>query len=722
VWHDLLSGFVSNLEPTTLLLILIGTVAGTVMGALPGVSSISAIALILPFTFGLEPAQGLVLLAAVYMSSEFGGAIPAILLGTPGTSGAACTMLDGYPMTKKGQAQEALYLQLFAGTVGGLLGALLLLFLTPPLARVSQLLGPPELFWIAVAGLALVATLVGRNILGGLIGVALGVLLTTPGQDPSTGQLRFTFGSPDLVGGLPLVPMLLGLFAVASILTMLEQRDGAVAPLHRKPGVIREVLGRMWGMKKVLTWTSFVGALVGLVPGPGSSASAFAAYSEAKRLSKNREEFGKGAWEGVAAPEAANNAVIGGSLVPLLGIGIPGSAAAAIMFGALTVHGIIAGPRLFVEQADVAYTFIAGLFFTVAAMLLFGLATVRFSSLLVRAPVRFVIPAVLSVTLVGVFGLRNNLFDVVVVVAVGVGGFLLEKVGIRWIPLALGLVLGHVLETRLQQSLIIAPTRGGNLFTYWMTRPLTILLILVVVFLLVSGFRQIVKSKDAPVETLDDDEVWADRVGQELPGAETPTGGEPDGGTPVGARPLTGKQAEGASAGGASVAILEPPPPPEDGRRWVNLRVSNVVVSVVLIGLAVWVLLEMGSWVPRARYMPAVVCALILVLAVVLLVVNLLPRYGREREKVYPFAGVPWRLWVAVTAGLVVVAFTVRGGGLLEMLFLWNLAITYLLCRSVHSRRRAAVEAVAYSIGITAFLYLGFDVLLGVAIPGGAVF
>lgn len=494
--EHILPAFLQNLQPEYLLTLALGTIAGTIIGALPGLSAVSGVALLLPFTFGMPPAQGLIMLAAVYASAEMGGAIPAILMRTPGTSGAAVTTLDGYPMTLKGHAQEALYLQLFAGVIGGVFGGIVLLFFTPLLARWSLLLGPAEYFWLSVAGLALVGTLSSSNIVKGLIGVSLGVLLTIPGQDGITGEMRFTFDTYQMVSGIPLVPALLGLFAVASILDLLEQRGGSIAPLIIRKGVVRYVLGRMTRMKMVLGWSSVVGTLVGIVPGAGASISAFVAYGEAKRISKYPEEFGKGSWEGVAAPECSNNAVVPGAMIPLLGMGIPGSGSAAIMYGALTVHGIIAGPRLFTERPELAYTFMVGLMFTVVAMLIFGLLTVRYSSLIVKVPVRFLVPSVLALAMVGTFGLNNSLFDVGVLLVIGVVGYLLAKMGIPAVTIALGLVLGKLLEQSYQRSVLVGTVESGSVLSYFLSRPIALVLALVAIVVLVSGLIQIFRSRE----------------------------------------------------------------------------------------------------------------------------------------------------------------------------------------------------------------------------------
>ena len=346
MWEHILDAVVLNLQPSMLFVVAVGTVVGTIVGALPGLSAVSGVALMLPFTFTMEPAPGLVMLAAVYMSAEYGGSISAILINTPGTSGAACTLLDGTPLTKKGQAQEALYTSLLAGTRGGSLRRLVLLFFTPILADLSLFLGPAEIFWVAVAGLSLVASLSGKHIVKGLIGVLLGVALTVVGQDAISGDMRFTFDIYQLVSGIPLVPALLGLFAVASILNLLENPEQSIAPLVMRKGALRFVCEKLMGMKFLLLWTSILGTVVGIIPGAGAAISSFVAYGEAKRISKHPEEFGKGSYEGVVAPECANNAVVGGAMVPLLALGIPGSGSAAVMYGALTVHGILAGPTV----------------------------------------------------------------------------------------------------------------------------------------------------------------------------------------------------------------------------------------------------------------------------------------------------------------------------------------------------------------------------------------
>ena len=290
--------------------------------------------------------------------------------------------------------------------------------------------------------------------------------LTIVGQDAISGDMRFTFDVYQLVAGIPLVPALLGLFAVASILNLLENPEQSIAPLVMRKGALRFAYEKLMGMKLLLLWSSILGTMIGIIPGAGASISAFVAYGEAKRISKHPEEFGHGSYEGVAAPECANNAVVGGAMVPLLALGIPGSGSAAVMYGALTVHGILAGPRLFTERADVAYTFMVGFMSTVVAMLIFGLVTIRWSSLMVHVPARFMVSGVLALSAIGTYGLRNSLFDVYVLIALGVLGYLFSKLDIPLVTIALGLVLGNLTEQSYQQAMMVGMVDTGTAMAY----------------------------------------------------------------------------------------------------------------------------------------------------------------------------------------------------------------------------------------------------------------
>lgn len=665
MWDAILSAVQTNLQFSHLLVVLIGTLAGTFIGALPGLSAVSGVALLLPFTFTMDPAQGLIMLAAVYMSAEYGGSISAILINTPGTSGAACTMLDGTPLTRQGKAQEALYISLLAGTVGGLVGATALLFFTPFLAEMSLFLGPAEIFWVAVSGLALVATLSGKHTVKGLVGVVIGVALTLVGQDAISGDMRFMFDDYRLVGGIPLVPALLGLFAVASILELLEKSSDAVAPLILRKGVLRSIISALSKMKIQLAWSSLLGTAVGIIPGAGASISAFVAYGEAKRISKNPEAFGKGSYEGVAAPEAANNAVVGGALVPLLALGIPGSGSAAIMFGALTIHGIVAGPQLFSEHADIVYTFMIGLFLTVFAMLVIGLVTIRWSSLIVRTPRKTMVPAVLVLSLIGSYGLNNNLFDVYVLLIVGVIAYILTKIDVPVVTIALGLVLGALMEESFQQAALVGTVDYGSTWLYFANRPLALALMVVAFAIMVVGVRQILRER---------------RSTQNAPEAEE-----------------------------------------IDGESGISLRSANIAFSTILLLLAAYIVFEARDFTAAGAQFPLLVASAFVVFGGILLGVNLHPRSAATLGRIRPFAAVPWRNWASIVGALVILTLTIDLAGFYESAFLFLLASSWILTPNSESRAKRLAQATAFAAIFVTIVFVAFKLILKIPTPVGLI-
>lgn len=665
MWGHILDAVVLNLQPSVLFVVAVGTIVGTIIGALPGLSAVSGVALMLPFTFTMEPARGLILLAAVYMSAEYGGSISAILINTPGTSGAACTLLDGTPLTKKGQAQEALYTSLLAGTVGGAFGGLVLLFFTPVLADLSLFLGPAEIFWVAVAGLSLVASLSGTHIIKGLVGVLLGVALTIVGQDAISGDMRFTFDLYQLVAGIPLVPALLGLFAVASILNLLENPDQPIAPLIMRQGALRYACEKLLGMKLLLLWSSILGTIIGIIPGAGASISAFVAYGEAKRISEHPEEFGHGSYEGVAAPECANNAVVGGAMVPLLALGIPGSGSAAVMYGALTVHGILAGPRLFTERADVAYTFMVGLMSTVAAMLIFGLATIRWSSLMVHVPARFMVSSVLALSAIGTYGLRNSLVDVYVLIALGIIGCLFSKLDIPLVTIALGLVLGNLTEQSFQQAVMVSRVDTGTAWLIFLKRPVAVLLMLGALVVLGSGILQASR------------ETSTDR----------PAG--------AGSAPIPQKQ------------------------RWLSMRAANFLLAVGLLALSAFGLTEAREFSERGALLPRALCYVLLVLATILFVVSASPKTGTAMARRFPFADVPWPLWWSVIAAFVLFGLAADRFGFYESAFAFLAVTTWMMSAGETNPRRRALISLGFAAGFDTLLFGVFRLILAIPTPPG---
>ena len=433
-----------------------GVAWGIVGGALPGISPSIAMALLLPFTHGMDPVTAIVLLASVYVGAEYGGSIPAILIRTPGTNAAAATVIDGFEMQRRGRGGEALGISLVSGLVGGLFGLLVLVLATGALARVALAFTPPAYFALGVLGLSAVAGLSGRSLPKGLMAATLGLMIATIGTDPVSGVPRFGFDSPDLLGGIRPIVIMVGLFAVTELMVQ------AVEPDWEKPRSARLKLPD-WPTWKRLARPQAIGAAIGTLegatPGAGGTVAAFLAYNEAKRWSRKPEEFGQGSVEGVAAPECANNAVTATALVPLLGLGIPGSNSAAILLGGLLLHGLTPGPMLFVQNPEVVYGLYAGLLVANLAMLLLGLAILGPCLWLVSRPKPYLMAFILALVVSGVYAIDASLFDVAVALGAGVLGYALRSLGVPQLPLVLGVVLGFMVESNYRRALVIS---GGS--------------------------------------------------------------------------------------------------------------------------------------------------------------------------------------------------------------------------------------------------------------------
>ncbi len=452
---DLDLAFALLTDPLVLGLIVAGTVGGVLVGALPGLSSSMAVALLLPFSLYLEPIPAIALLSALYCAGTFGGSITAILINAPGAPPAVATAFDGYPMAVKGEAGRALGMSAFASTMGGIFSVIVLLGAAPLLARVAYTFGPPEYFALAVFGLSMLASIGGGDSpLKNLIGGCLGLLIATIGVDLTTGVERFVFGVPELYDGIDFVPVLIGLFAMTEIWNQAGNLDARFEPV----GVFASRLPTredFWKVKGTILRSSFIGTFVGILPAEGSTMAAMIGYNEAKRWSKEPEEFGKGAIEGIAGPEAANNAATGGAMVPTLALGIPGSATAAVIMGGLQVHGLRPGPFLFQEQPGLLY----GIFFSMLlANLLFlviGVAGAKLFARISLVPRTLLWPTVFALCLVGAYGVEQSTVDVWVMLAAGLIGFVLKRHGFGPAPIIMGLVLGGLVETSLAQSLIL---------------------------------------------------------------------------------------------------------------------------------------------------------------------------------------------------------------------------------------------------------------------------
>jgi putative tricarboxylic transport membrane protein len=470
-----------------------GVVWGILGGALPGISPSIAMALLLPFTVGMAPATAIVLLASVYVGAEYGGSIPAILIRTPGTNSASATVLDGYEMARQGKAGEALGISLISGLYGGLFGLAVLVLATESLARIALAFTPAAYFSLGILGLSVIAGLSGGSMLRGVIAACIGLMLAFVGSDPVSGVPRFTFESADLLGGIKPILIMVGLFAVTEMLVQIGEPAWAKA-------VKSEARLKLpnWAMSKRLAKPQAIGAVIGTVegvtPGAGGTIAAFMAYSEAKRWSKHPEEFGKGSPEGVAAPEAANNVVTATALVPLLSLGIPGSNSAAILLGGFLIHGLQPGPMLFQKAPDIVWSLYGGLFFANIAMLLIGLVILSPCIWLVNRPKPYLMAIILALVMTGVYAMHQSIFEIGMVLVIGVLGYGMRLLKIPVLPLVLGLVLGSLVESNYRRSLLIS---SGE-HSIFVTDPVSlVLLVLAAALTLYTGWKEFSDRKAA---------------------------------------------------------------------------------------------------------------------------------------------------------------------------------------------------------------------------------
>ncbi|MBI2585539.1 MAG: tripartite tricarboxylate transporter permease [Rhodospirillales bacterium] len=449
-----LHGLMLVAQPFNLALILAGVLVGVVVGALPGLSSPMAVALLMPFTVTLDPVPAISMLAALYCAGTFGGSITAILINAPGAPPAVATAFDGYPMAKKGEAGRALGMAAVASVIGGVFSLLVFLLATPWLAEVALSFRPPEYFALAVFALSMLATVSGRSPVRNLIAGAVGVLIGTAGIHLTTGVQRFTFGVPELADGIHFVPVLIGLFAMSELLSQSRTLD---VLYERITSVVIRLPSRD-DFRKVrgpILRSSVIGTFVGILPAEGSTVAAIIGYNEAKRWSKHKGEFGHGAIEGVAGPEAANNAATGGAMVPTLALGIPGSSTTALILAALIMHGFRPGPYLVQQTPEFIYAIFGAMLVANFLFLGIGLAGAKVFSRITMIPPTFLWPSVFVFSMIGAYSFSGSLFDVWVMLAAGIGGFVMNRHGFGPAPLVMGLILGAMVEERLSQSMIM---------------------------------------------------------------------------------------------------------------------------------------------------------------------------------------------------------------------------------------------------------------------------
>ncbi|HSA91248.1 MAG TPA: tripartite tricarboxylate transporter permease [Burkholderiales bacterium] len=447
-------GFGQVLDPFNLTVILVGVLVGVTVGALPGLSSPMAVALLIPFTLTLDAVPAIAMLAALYCAGTFGGSITAILINAPGAPPAVATAFDGYPMAKRGEAGRALGMATVASVIGGVFSLVVFLVATPLLADLALQFRPQEYFALTLFALSMLASISGRSAIRNLIAGALGILLGTVGVHLTSGVERFTFGLHELTDGIHFVPVLIGLFAVSELLS--QSRTANVA-YERITSVVIRLPSRADFLK--VRWTllrsSCIGTFIGILPAEGATVAAIVGYNEAKRFSRHKEEFGKGAIEGIAGPEAANNAATGGAMVPTLALGIPGSATAAVILAALVAHGVRPGPRLLSQTPEFVYVIFAAMLIANLMFFALGLGGAKVFSRVTLIPRTFLWPAVFVFAIVGAYSAAASLADVWVMLIAGCIGFVMQRHGFGAAPLVMGLILGPLVEESLSQSMIL---------------------------------------------------------------------------------------------------------------------------------------------------------------------------------------------------------------------------------------------------------------------------
>lgn len=467
---DIAAGFFQSIAPINLMATAIGAVLGLIVGMIPGMTISTGIIVLLPLTFVLDPNMSIALLLGLYVAGMTGGSFSAILLNIPGTPSASATVLDGYPLTQKGDAGRALGISISSGFFGGIISFACLYFIAPLLADVALQFRAADLFSLVFFGLTVICSFASRSMIKGLLSAAIGLLIVTVGQDPVMGTARFTFGNADLLAGIHFLTALIGLFAIPQLIDNLKPASATAIGAAHAFGSVLPRIGDLVRVRTAAVIGSLCGTFLGILPGVGGPIAAFISYDYARKMSSTPEEFGRGSIEGVAAPESANNAVAGGALIPMMTLGIPGDPVTAILIGALLIHGLTPGPLLFLERADFAYAVIFSYFWANIFNLAIALVAIRLLVKLLATPKVLLMPTIALLCVIGSFSLRNSFFDVYVMLTFGLIGL-----GMRWldmpvVPMLLALVLGPQLEEHLRVAL--TGSRGD--VTVFFTSPFSV--------------------------------------------------------------------------------------------------------------------------------------------------------------------------------------------------------------------------------------------------------
>ncbi len=459
VLDSILFGFSVALQPGNLMYVFIGVFAGTIIGMVPGLGPISALALMIPITFSMNPTSALILMSGVYYGAIFGGSTSSILLNAPGVAGTVATSFDGFPLAKKGQAGKALALAAWASFAGGTISVVALMLVAPLLAKVAVSFGPPEYFALMALGLTAVVSLSDKSLVKGLMAAVFGVMVSIVGIDRQTGTQRYTFDSLHLLQGIDFLVVALGVFALAEVFVMLlKGRDAkgyvqqALGSLKLSRQEVREIAGPV-------VRSSTQGFFVGVLPGAGATVASFLAYITEKRIAKDGHTFGKGNIKGVAAPEAANNAACSGSFVPLLTLGVPGSGSTAVLLGALLVMGVTPGPMMLTERPDVFWGVIASMYIGNLFLLILNLPLIPYIARILEVPRPMLLALILLFCMIGVYGLKFTTFDLLLLLGFGLVGLLMRLNGFPVAPMILALILGDIMEENMRRALQIS---GGD--------------------------------------------------------------------------------------------------------------------------------------------------------------------------------------------------------------------------------------------------------------------
>ena len=484
---NLMTGLALMASAESFIAIFIGLLAGIIIGAIPGLTADIAIILCLPITYSMDPIPAMLLLLGLYCGGTYGGSITAILINTPGTPSSAATVLDGYPLTQQGKPLKALTMALYASFFGGLFSALVLLFAAPSIAHFTQMFGPPEYFCIAVFGLSIIASISNGNIIKGLLGGLIGIFIALLGQDSVSGTLRFTFGVRRLGAGIPLIVTLVGLFAIAELLSRSDYnpRTDATRKQHLKLDHEKLSWAEIKRCLKTMTISSVIGTIVGAIPGTGGGIAAFISYDQAKKTSKYRE--------------SANNATTGSTLIPLTTLGVPGDGCTAILLGAFMLQGMVPGPSMFKEHSDILYGIMIGLVVINILMLIIGRVFTPLYANITRIPYELMSAIIIVYCITGVYSSEASTFQVLLAVIIGAFSFLLRKLGFGVVPIILGVVLGDLVETNFRNSMVMS----GNSLSIFVTRPFSLLFLALAVLSIGMFFYKAAKDRKKQKTELD---------------------------------------------------------------------------------------------------------------------------------------------------------------------------------------------------------------------------